>query len=371
MSPVRILAPLLFVLSLCALPGAARADALSESAAADLLHKRLRSESPQDAALLDAVKGKDIVVVAGSMDHIESVLAAARIRFTLITPAQVASRALTNDQIVMVNCPGTMPAAGVQRIRNFVRAGGLLYTTDWALLNLVQKAFPNTIAHNGRSSGNEVVPVIVDKQGDNLMSRMLLTGRHEPQWWLEGGSYPIRILDAKRVEVLAHSDVMGQRYGASPVVVRFRWDDGQVIHVVSHFVRQLATQGAAVAAGKAVDSIPGLSTKDKEEFKQSAGAAASLGDVASSYAFQKMTSNLVIEKQKRNQELDRAYGMTVSTPLPLAPAASGPAAEGAAPPPVVAAGARLKVLRRAGDRVQVRDDQGNEGFLDAAALQAR
>jgi hypothetical protein len=27
----------------------------------------------------------------------------------------------------MVNCPGTMPDAGVQRIRNFVRAGGLLY----------------------------------------------------------------------------------------------------------------------------------------------------------------------------------------------------------------------------------------------------
>ncbi|MGC4120611.1 MAG: SH3 domain-containing protein [Myxococcales bacterium] len=353
------LAAFAVVATLCLASLPARADEKSEQAAADLLHKKLQSESPQDAALLGAVKGKDIVVVAGSMDHIETVLAAARIKFTLIQPEQVARWQLRNDQIVMVNCPGRIPDDGVQRIQKFVRAGGLLYTTDWSLANLVQKAFPGTIAHNGSSTGNEVVPVIVDKASDNLMSKMLLTGKGEPQWWLEGSSYPIKILDSKKVEVLAHSKLMGQRYGSAPVVVRFRWEDGEVIHVVSHFVRQMATQGQQVAAAAKVDSISGLSDGDKKAFKETAASQANFSDVESSYAFQKMTTNLVVDKQRKNADLDRAYNMTVAAPTPIAGQA-------------VAPGAKLKVLGREGKgRVRVRDDQGNEGYVAEDSLVAR
>lgn len=358
MKPTRTIAALAAALASLALSPTASADDKSEQAAADLLHRKLKAESPQDAALLDAVKGRDIVVVAGSMDHIESVLAAARIKFTLIQPAEVERWQLRNDQILMVNCPGNMPAGGVERVRKFVRAGGLLYTTDWALANLVQVAFPGTIAHNGANTGDEVVPVTIDKASDNLMSKMLLTGKGRPQWWLEGSSFPIRILDPKRVEVLAHSDVMGKRYGAAPVVVRFRWEDGEVIHVVSHFVRQMATQGPKVAAAAKVDEISGLSEGDKKAFKASGAAQADFGDVESSYAFQKMTTNLVVEKQRRNADLDRSYNMTVAGPAKVGGEAVKP-------------GARLKVLSREGEQVRVRDDMGNEGVLPAAAVMAR
>ncbi|MBI5543980.1 MAG: hypothetical protein HY901_08845 [Deltaproteobacteria bacterium] len=361
---VRLVALLAVSILVAASSAPALADEKSEKAAADLLHKKLKSESPQDAALLDAVKGKDIVVVAGSMDHIESVLSAARIQHTLIQPRQVAGWQLRNDQILMVNCPGSMPDAGIERIRKFVSAGGLLYTTDWALLNVVQKAFPGTIAHSGGSSGNEVVPVIVDKASDNLMSKMLLTGGGRPQWWLEGGSYPIRILDAKKVEVLAHSDTMKSRYGAAPVVVRFRWEDGEVIHVVSHFVRQMATQGPKVAAAAKVKDIPGLSEAEKKDFAQSSAAQADFGDVESSYAFQKMTTNLVVGKQRRNEELNRTYNMTVTAPQELASVGAGSAAAPVKP------GTRLKIIGKQGDRLQVRDEMGNEGSLPASAVVA-
>ena len=100
------------------------------------------------------VQGRDVVVVAGSMDHIESVLAAARIPHTLIQPAQVADWPLNlQDDRLMVDCPGVVPDAAVARIERFVRAGGLLYTTDWALKSLVEKAFPNTIAATGNFHG--------------------------------------------------------------------------------------------------------------------------------------------------------------------------------------------------------------------------
>jgi hypothetical protein len=229
----------------------ARADQRSEAAASDLLHRRMQHEAPADAQLLNLVHGKDIVVVAGSMDHIESVLQAAKIPHTIIQPSQVAQYPFKSTMVVMVDCPGTMPDAGVARLERFVRAGGLLYTTDWALKNVVEKAFPRTIAYNGRSTGSEVVPVkLDDKTNDNIMSGVLLRKGSHPQWWLEGGSYPIDIIDKQRVHVLAHSDEMGSKYKASPVVVRFKHEDGEVIHVVSHFYRQMATRGPAVAAAR-------------------------------------------------------------------------------------------------------------------------
>src|SRR5262245_60138764 len=166
---------LALALAVLLLPTTAFADQASEKAAAELLRKRMQTERPQDLAILDSVKGKSIIVVRGSMDHIEEVLKAANIRHTVIEPADVAGYDFNADMVVMVDCPGHMPQKGIERIGRFVRAGGLLYTTDWSLLNLVQKAFPGTIVHNGRSTADEVVPVQVIEKDDNLMSKMLLT----------------------------------------------------------------------------------------------------------------------------------------------------------------------------------------------------
>jgi hypothetical protein len=354
--------------ALCAaVPLPSLADERSEAAAAELLHRRLQNENPEDAALLRSVHGKLVVVVRGSMDHIEQVLSAARIEHTIIEPRQVAGYPLKANMIVMVDCPGVMPDAGVQRLQRFVRAGGLLYTTDWALKNVVEKAFPGTIAHNGRGTGDELVPVTIDQQGDNLMSRMLMRREARPQWYLEGSSYPIRILDRKRVEVLAHSDEMRIRYGAAPVVVRFRWEDGEVIHVVSHFYRQLNARGPQVATAKVMDSYEGLTAKDKAELKKAPKAQAPAADVESSYAFQRMTTNLVTGKQRRNKELERSYNMTVKAPVPLMAepsAGSGMVAQ-------EAQGNSLRVLKRADKKALVRDEEGNEGWVAEESLVAK
>jgi hypothetical protein len=336
----------------------ALADEASEKAAGALLEAKLAHEKPADLAILKAVAGKDIVVVRGSMDHIEQVLAAAKIRHTVVEPDQVAALDLKAEQIVMVDCPGIMPDAGVRRLERFVRAGGLLYTTDWALLNVIQKAFPGTIRHNGQSTLDEVTPVVIAARNDDLMSQMLLTKDDQPQWWLEGGSYPIQVLDAKRVQVLATSHHMGKKYGAAPVVVRFKWDDGEVIHVVSHFYRQASAQGPAVAAAKAVDQVEGLTAQQKAAFKADPNAQSSMANVSSSYAFQRMTSNLVVGKQKRNAELDQHYGWTPSGEVVL----EGRKAQ---------RGDKLKVVSRDGRKVRVRDDRGNEAVIDEAAIVAR
>lgn len=348
--------------------GPAGADEKSEQAAADLLHKKLANEAPGDAQLLQGMSNKDIVVVQGSMDHIEQVLRTAHIKHTVIQPEQVADYQFRQNMVVMVDCPGVMPNTGVARLERHVRGGGLLYTTDWALQNVVQKAFPRTIRSTGGSTGDEVVAVqLDDAQNDNIMSKMLLRKSSKPQWWLEGGSYPIRVIDPARVDVLAHSETMGKRYGATPVVVRFKHGDGEVIHVVSHFYRQAATSGPRVAAASASDALEDLSAADKKAFKESPAAQASISDVESSYATQRMTTNLVAGKQRRNAQLDREYDQGVAGPAVLR-AADSPTA---APAATTAPDAHLKVLSRKGKRVQVRDDAGNEGWIDAEALHKR
>ncbi|MDF1564101.1 MAG: hypothetical protein P1V51_13715 [Deltaproteobacteria bacterium] len=351
------LAPLALTL-LTLLPAAARAGEASEEAAARLLKDRMANERPRDAALLAGVDGRDVVVVAGSMDRVQQVLRRSSIPHTVIAPARVHAFDFNNDQIVMVNCPGEIGPKGREKLEKFVRAGGTLYTTDWSLRNVVQKTFPGTIRWNGRETDDHVVPVEVMENGDELMNGMLLRKDGQPQWWLEGGSYPVKILDPEKVEVLASSRRMQQRYGSAPVVVRFRWHDGQVIHVVSHFYRQLSTQGPMVAAASAVDGYGGLTAAQKKAFKASAGGRVKAGDVESSYAFQQMTTNLVVTKQKQNEDLDRLYDMTPRAEVEL---------EGRK----VKKGDRVRILSRKGGTVRVRDDRGNEAELPAAALEMR
>lgn len=335
------------------------ADKRAEKAAARLMQERMKNQRPEDLEILRAVTDKEIVVVRGSMDRIENVLRAAGIEHSVIDPAQVADADLMADQIVMVNCPGNMPAAGVKRIKKFVTAGGLLYTTDWALLNVIQKAFPRTIAYNGKSTGNHVTAVQVHEHDkDNMMSNMLLRNDSKPQWWLEGGSYPIDVLNPRSVKVLASSKEMKRRYGAAPVVVRFPWQDGEVIHVVSHFYRQMATAGPAVATKNALDSVSGLSAAQKAAFANSAEGDVQFSEVESSYAFQQMTSNMIINKSRRNQVLDRTYEWQNKATVQI----DGRTAK---------RGSRLKLLERKGNKVRVRDDRGNEAWLDATQLEAR
>ena len=355
---MRLAVSVTLIAALSAAPLLAHADQASEEAAADLLRKRMQTERPDDLKLLDSVKGRHIVVVAGTMDHIERVLDAAKIRYTMIRPRDVAKHDLNADQILMVNCPGNIPSRGVRRIEKFVRAGGLLYTTDWALLNLVQRAFPGTVAHNGASTGDHVTPVRVHAEHDNMMTKMLLRKGGRPQWWLEGGSYPIKIVNSKKVQVLASSPSMGKKYGSAPVVVRFRWDDGEVIHVVSHFYRQIGTQGPKIAAKEVIDDVQGLTDAQKQAFKSSGSGSVDFGDVESSYGFQQMTTNMVVGKQKRNIEIDAAYQHTPTAPIVL---------EGRA----VAPGARVKVIGKKDGKVRIRDDRGNEGEVAPEALQAR
>jgi hypothetical protein len=192
----------------------------------------------------------------------------------------------------------------------------------------------------------------------DIMSDLLLAKGGAPQWWLEGSSHPIKILDATKVEVLADSSQMKKLYGSAPVVARVRWEDGQIIHVVSHFYRQVGTNGATVATSAALQNVDSLSASQKDKLSKSNGDVP-WAEVESSYAFQRMTSNIVTGKMKANNELDKSYSLTNPAPVAL---------EGGV---TTAPRSKLKPLERKGGKVRVRDDAGNEGWVAEDALSER
>jgi hypothetical protein len=171
------------------------------------VRERMAQERPADAALLQNVESADIVVVAGQYDRVEDVLQTLAIKHTVVQPGQVGALKLNAKQLLIVNCSGNLDAAGIDRVRKFVNAGGYLYTTDWALLEVVQKAFPGYVEFNGRATENDVVEVQV-KQSDNNLLKHLTLSKENPKWWLESSSYPIRILNKEKVDVLITSREM-------------------------------------------------------------------------------------------------------------------------------------------------------------------
>ncbi len=332
----------------------------ANAAASTVVRTRMAEERPADAAMLDKVESADIVVVSGTYDRVEDVLKSLSIKHTVVEPSQVSHLKLNAKQLLIIDCPGDINAAGIERVRKFVNAGGYLYTTDWALLNVVQKAFPGFVEYNQRPTGNDVVAVQVAQRDDNLLKHLTLS-KTDPKWWLESSSYPIRVLNAEKVDVLITSREMKAKYGDSPIAVHFRYGDGQVLHIASHFYLQ-QNQTRTVAEGKKgsdyikSDTVLSESTKKALE-SAGTGGDVKAGDLSSAYAAQQMTSNIVVERKKDQGRIDGLYNKALKAPV---------ATPGAAAP--MAVGTKLKELERKGDQVKVRSMEGDEQWVPASAL---
>ncbi|MBL8909638.1 MAG: hypothetical protein JNM17_02935 [Archangium sp.] len=278
-----------------------------------------------------------VVVVRGSADAMEQVLARAKVNFVVVTPEELADLPLHSKQVVMVNCRGEMSEQARQKLKRFVTAGGFLYTTDHAVKEVIEKIFPNTLAWTGRSTTEEIVSV---KLGGSEEDRGLLNalgGNSKELWQVASGGYPVKVLDPKRVKVLMSSEVVEQKYGTGVIAARFRWEDGQVIHVTGHFFSQPGQSPQQVAASGA-------------------------------RAFEQLSTNIVQTKAADGERIDSLYGSATNREVTLqaAPTAAAPAAPTRARP--VSNGEKLKVLEKKQDYSRVRDTQGNEGWVPNSAL---
>ncbi|MFW9822378.1 MAG: hypothetical protein ACFFE4_05560 [Candidatus Thorarchaeota archaeon] len=270
-------------------------------ASSKILEKRMSKERPMDLEILKKVKESSIIIVTGSYDRVESVLDMIKIPYVLIEPDEVEQIELNPDQILIINCPGNIYDKGLPKIKNFVKRGGFLFTTDWALQNILEKIFPEYVKYNQRPTGDDCVAVqVVDKS--NKFLEGLFKAEEEPIWWLESSSYPIQIIDKKNVKVLVTSKEMEKKYGEAPIVITFKYGDGgTILHMTSHYYLQraeLRTKRHKMSAKEYIQNEMAFTDEEAEEIEKDLDGL-TLGEAESAYSTTQFISNVIVEQQKR------------------------------------------------------------------------
>jgi hypothetical protein len=341
-------------------------------AAALLLAERLKRDRPADYRLLRCVRPRDLLVVRGAYDHVEWVLRQVGVPFAECEPAQLASRSLRGVEVVLVNCPGRVGSAGARKLCEFVRRGGLLFTTDWAVLHVLEPAFPRTIRYTRKPTRDDVVSIRVVKP-EHLFLKHVLTGNDRHLWWLESQSYPIQVLDRRRVEVLIDSDEMRRKYGSGPIAVTFRAGRGRVVHIVSHFYLQrseLRNPRDALPAGDFATEVgfaPGTPTAKRLEAEGLGGVRA--GELRSAYSAQQFLANLLIEAKRAGtpgpqpQPQPQPVPDRTSALVTLTADATLHDAPGGRIVKSLARGLRLRVLESRDGWIRIRTAAGTTGWV--------
>jgi hypothetical protein len=270
-------------------------------ASAKIMEKRMSKERPEDLEVLKKVKDSAIIIVAGSYDKIELVLDLIKVPYVLIQPHDVEQIELKADQILIINCPGNVSQGALDKIKHFIRIGGFMMTTDWALLNILEKIFPEFVKYNQKPTGDDCVSVqVVDKS--NKFLEGLFKADEEPIWWLESSSYPIEIVDKDKVKVLVTSKEMEKKYGEAPIVITFDFGDGgTILHMTSHYYLQraeLRTDRHKMSAKDYVQSELAFSAEEAEQMDEELDGL-SLGEAESAYSTTQFISNVIVEQQKK------------------------------------------------------------------------
>ena len=265
-------------------------------AGARMARNRMEAESPADDQVLKAVESSDIVVVRGAYDRVGDVLSALEMPFTTVEAQMLGRIELEPKQLLVLNCPATLDGNDVAKVARFVEEGGSLFTTDWALRSVLMPAFPGTVEFTGRPTGDEVVPIEVLDRTNPFLSGVM-DGSDDPQLWLEGSSYPIRVVDPTRVRVLIGSRELAKRHGERAVAVWFRHGEGEVFHMISHYYLQRTELRTARHRRPATDYFYEKGMAVPEDLRAEL-AGRSIGDVESASTSARLLANLIAEKKK-------------------------------------------------------------------------
>ena len=267
-------------------------------ASSKILEKRMEKERPMDLEILRKVKDSSIIIVAGAYDKIELVLNLIKVPYILIQPYDVSQIELNPEQILIINCPGQLNDDVLPKIKDFVNKGGFLFTTDWALQNVLEKIFPKYLKYNQRPTKDDCVRVeVLDKS--NKFLEGLFNEEADPIWWLESSSYPIQVMDKTRVKLLIVSKEMKEKYGEDPIVITFEYGQGTVLHMTSHYYLQraeLRTKRHKMSAKEYAMKEIGLSEDEADMYELD---GLSLGEAESAYSTTQFISNVIVEQQKK------------------------------------------------------------------------
>jgi hypothetical protein len=208
---------------------------------------------------LKGVRREDILVVKGTFDQMETTLEELQVPYTLVRPFDVIDGYdFSKHKVVFWNCsenvfPPRTRAPLAAAVREFVRGGGYLFTTDWGVANVVGPSFPGTLETSGTM--RPLPELILDVQpAKTAKEHVLLEGvfpeGSRVKWWLESASQDVLVAKGAEVDVLIESKTLAAApLSRSPVIAAtFTAGRGRVLHVMGHFYQQKGNLSGAMGA---------------------------------------------------------------------------------------------------------------------------
>ncbi len=185
-----------------------------------------------------AIAKDRILVVKGLFDRIEAVLEVHAIPHTVVEGLR--GRTLRADQVLFVNCGRAPLGFEPERVAAFVREGGWLMTSDWALEPYVTESFPDLVRiAQGAPRQRDVVVEIAEAAPGHPLLRGALDPKRKLLWWLEDESVFFRLSGS--AEVLVRSEEMKRRFGTEVVAFTKAIGKGRIAHVLGHFLQEQGT----------------------------------------------------------------------------------------------------------------------------------
>ena len=250
----------------------------------------------------EKIKNSDIIIVKGCYDYIERVFKAADMKYSLTSANSLNRLEINSEQTIFINCPGDISKPGLRKLVTFVENGGFLFTTDWALKNVIELAFPGYIRHNHKSTNDEVVKVQI--VGDDPFLSTLIEEKENPLWWLEGSSYPIEIIKRDEVEVLVKSDEIKRKYGEASVFVTFPYGKGKIYHMISHFYLQrseIRDQRGMTSASSYASEKLNMNKSAQYKYNNMVDSDTNVAEVESAYSSAAIINKILWDKKKKEE----------------------------------------------------------------------
>ncbi|MCC6405638.1 MAG: HEAT repeat domain-containing protein [Planctomycetes bacterium] len=178
----------------------------------------------------------DVIVFAGRPggDNIQNLLGRLGVAHRMTEANRLVGDAIHPDAVYIANCPGEIEPKDVERLQWFVRTGGYLFASCWALHETVERVYPGVVRkYETKSEVMDDVPGACVAP-DSPYVQGVFPEATVPIFKLEG-AHLIEVVDPERCEVLVDSPICAERWGSGELAVWFRAGHGLILDSVNHF----------------------------------------------------------------------------------------------------------------------------------------
>ena len=178
----------------------------------------------------------DVIVLTSRGDHIEQLLDKLGIAYRATRATAVTAAELHPFAVFFSNCTGEVQPPDVERLSWFVRVGGYLFGSCWALHFTVEPVYPGLVRKLGtKAEVLDYVPAIPCVESPFFDG--VFPAFTQPVFVL-WGSHLIEVLEPERVEVLIDGPISSAHWGGGNLACWFPAGHGVILDSANHFDHQ-------------------------------------------------------------------------------------------------------------------------------------